>query len=168
VDFEPWLRAQLANRKPQPPLGAGLQRRPWLSPRFGGLRAAFAGAGIALAAVGLLSGKALPVLQLTSPAPRAQDLPVATWGGVPAEPPQPQPAAGNEAPATNSTRAVAAPVAPLIIRPTARAGFRPGDHDRRPGFGPAPSPYPDDGRHRGGRGGSSPAPSPTPEGPRPD
>jgi hypothetical protein len=103
IDFEDWIRAQLAS----PPASAGPGaagrlriRAPQARP--GHLLQAFtAGAAVAFFALGLMAGAPVPAMQIL-PAPKTQSLPVTSLGVAPV----PAPAA--EAPAA-STTAVATP-----------------------------------------------------------
>ena len=87
MDFEPWLRDQLANRQPDAPARTPGPARLRFLPGIPAFRAGFAGAGVLVVILGLASGRALPGLVLTSPQTRARDIPANTWGGVPSPPP---------------------------------------------------------------------------------
>lgn len=176
MDFEPWLRDQLASSGPDEPPDALRRARPKLRLRIPAFRAGFAGAGVMIVALGLASGRALPTLQLTTPRANAQDLPVSTWAGVPSEPPgAAQLAAGRDSSGGRASTAVggsagssggaAVPVAGSD-NGTSSGGGRPEDGGHNPagsGQAPAPAPTPEDGggRSPGGPSPAAPAASPS-------
>lgn len=190
MDFEPWLRDQLSQARGDGPVSLAPAPRPGRTWRLSGLRAGFAGAGVAIVAIGLLSGRALPVLQLTNPPSRARDLPVSTWAGVPSAPPGaaelasgrvpaglagPGSAATAEpglAPAAGSatgspgTGTGAAPAEPNPAAPGPAAApvpaSTPDDHGGRSPGGPSPAVSVSPSADDGGRHGSSPSPSSSP------
>jgi hypothetical protein len=102
IDFEDWIRAQLA-LSPQASQGAGAAgrlklRAPKARPAHL-LQAFTAGAAVAFFAVGLMAGAPLPAMQIL-PAQKPQSLPVTSLGVAPA------PAAlAAEAPAATATAA---------------------------------------------------------------
>jgi hypothetical protein len=100
VEFEDWIRAQLAS--PPASSGPGVPRRLSLRPprpRPGHLLQAFtAGAAVAFFALGLIAGAPVPAMHIL-PATKAQSLPVTSLGVVPV-------AAPPEAPAARPTAAV--------------------------------------------------------------
>jgi hypothetical protein len=126
VEFEDWIRAQLAPRPPAHtlPVAAGRLRihAPLAHP--GRLLQAFtAGAAVTFFALGLMAGAPLPVMQIL-PAQRSQSLPVTSLAVAP----MPAPAA--EAPATAATTGATPRVAHHRV-------------DRRPGAAPRTSTGPD-------------------------
>jgi len=176
MDFEPWLRDQLARRQAAPPLDGSTVRSPSRPRRVaGGLRAGFAGAGIALAVAGVISGKALPALQLTTQPNRPQEIPISTWAGIPSQPPGSAELAAT-AVATPSGSSPARLSTPSNLNAARRGGPGsaapsgrpvPSDSGRsQPGSALTPSPttprpsMPDDG---GGQASPEPSPSATAE-----
>jgi hypothetical protein len=126
VEFEDWIRAQLAPSPPANalPVAAGRLRIPASLAHPGRLLQAFtAGAAVTFFALGLMAGAPLPVMQI-QPAQRSQSLPVTSLAVAPV----PAPAA--EAPAASATTAATPRVAHHRV-------------DRRPGAAPRTSSRPD-------------------------
>jgi hypothetical protein len=160
VDFESWIRAQLAAVPDLPPSGPQTAARSRSRIQAVGFRAGLVTGAIGIIAVGLLSGKALPVLQLTSPAPHAQELPAETWGGVPAQPRTTQLDAGRGSAGLSNTQG--SPGA--SGRGPSPSGARPEDGGRpAAGGGPVPAAAPAVSPSADDRGGRSPGGSPTPQ-----
>lgn len=98
VDFEDWIRAQLASTPGSAgsgPAGRLRIRTPRARPAHL-LQAFTAGAAVAFFALGLMAGAPVPAMQIL-PAPKAQSLPVTSLSVAP------EPAATAEAPAAATT-----------------------------------------------------------------
>ena len=101
VDFEDWIRAQLASSRPaHTGLGAagGLKTRAPRATRGHLLQVFTAGSAVTFFALGLMAGAPLPAMQIL-PAQKSQSLPVTSLGVAPV------PVAAAEAPAAGATTA---------------------------------------------------------------
>lgn len=174
MDFEPWIRDQLAHGLEEAPDAVPAPSRRPRGRGWPAFRVGFAGLALLVTATGLASGRALPVLQLTTPHPQAHDLPVSTWAGRPTPPPGTvQLSAGHQAspsgldPSRSSTPAPRPSGEPPAgqPQPTARPA---GDGSHPTGSGPGPVPAPaaspstDSGGGRSPGGPSSPRPTASP------
>ena len=161
MDFEPWLRDQLATHAPGLPIATPTPQRPRVLPGVPAFRAGFAGAGVVIVILGLASGRTLPGLVLTSPQTRAREIPANTWGGAPSPPPGLAPVDAGRAPDRGALAPPAGSAHPGAQPLPAASGHRDDGASHPPGGGaPGPAtitaPTPDEG------GGLRAEPSPTP------